>query len=110
MIIIEKDEGKKIGYEVEGTRITFNDDLSINLAKREKDYDVHIDICFSADGELVVDSKAGVYYVAQIDIPERKYTEETQEENGEEKTKLVPAPIDMEAVTLTLWSVEHYMG
>lgn len=110
MIVIEKDEGKKIDYEVEGTRITFNDDLSINLAKREKDYEVHIDVCFSEDRELVVDSKSGVYYVAQIDIPARRYKEEKQTEKGEEKVALVPVPLDMDTVTLTLWSVEKYFG
>lgn len=110
MIIIEKDKGKKINYEVDETRITFDDDLSINLAKREKDYAVHIDVCYSEDKELVVDSKAGIYYVAQIDIPERKYKEETYEEGGEEKTRLVPVPLDMDTVTLTLWSIERYIG
>ena len=48
MIIVEKNQGTKIPYEVDGTRITFADDLSLNLAKREEDWPVHIDICAGA--------------------------------------------------------------
>ena len=33
MIVIEKNEGIKIPYSVSGEKITFNDDLTINLAK-----------------------------------------------------------------------------
>ena len=49
MIVIEKNEGAKIPFSVDGTRVTFNDDLTINLASREQDWPVHIDICFDED-------------------------------------------------------------
>ena len=69
MIVIEKNEGAKIPFSVDGTRVTFNDDLTINLASREQDWPVHIDICFDEDKALVIGTAAGRAYVAQIDIP-----------------------------------------
>ena len=98
MIIIEKNIGEKIPYEVTGKKICFDDDLTINLAKREDDCPIHIDICFDRDGELVIGTAAGRAYVAEIDIPERKY----EEGEGEE---LVPVPLDMDKVTLSLWAI-----
>jgi len=44
MTVKSKNEGTKIPYEISGTRITFDDDLSLNLAKKQRDWDVHIDI------------------------------------------------------------------
>jgi hypothetical protein len=102
MIIIEKNEGPKIPYSVNGTRVSFNDDLTINLANREQDWPVHIDICYDEDRTLVIGAAAGRAYVAEIDIPARQYTEE--EVDGE--TQRVPVPLDMDTVTLTLWSIE----
>jgi hypothetical protein len=102
MIIIEKNEGTKIPYSVSGTKVTFNDDLTINLASREQDWPVHIDICYDEDRALVIGAAAGRAYVAEIDIPARQYTEE--EVDGE--TQRVPVPLDMDTVTLTLWSIE----
>jgi hypothetical protein len=102
MIIIEKNEGAKIPYSVSGTKVTFNDDLTINLASREQDWPVHIDICYDEDRALVIGAAAGRAYVAEIDIPARQYTED--EVDGE--TQRVPVPLNMDIVTLTLWSIE----
>jgi len=102
MIIVEKNEGPKIPYSVDKTRVTFNDDLTINLASREQDWPVHIDVCYDEDRALVIGAAAGRAYVAQLDIPARQYTEE--EIDGE--IQRIPVPLDMDKVTLTLWSVE----
>lgn len=101
MITINKNEGTKIPYEISGTRITFDDDLSLNLAKQEKDWPVHIDICVDGDGNLCNGTGAGLYYVAQIDIPAAVYTEPETEGDPSEKQ-----PLDMDTVTLTLWSLD----
>lgn len=98
MIIVEKNTGVKIPYEVAGAKITFDDDLTINLKKRESDSDEHIDVCFDHDGNLAIGAAAGRAYVAEIDIPARKYIET---EEGVE-----PVPLDMDTVTLALWAVE----
>lgn len=95
MIIVEKNKGKKIPYDVTGTKVCFDDDLTINLAKREEDYPVHIDVCYDEENTLVIGAAAGRSYVAELDIPARRYDEDQQ-----------PLPLDMDAVTLSLWSIE----
>lgn len=101
MIIVEKNVGEKIPYDVMGKTIMFDGDLSINLTKREKDYAEHIDICFDDDRNLVIGAAAGRAYVAEIDIPAREYTTEIIE--GEEQR--IPVPLDMDKVTLSLWAI-----
>ena len=105
MIIVEMNEGQKIDYEVQNTatkkKITFDDDLTINLAKREEDWPVHIDVCYDEDRELVIGTAAGRAYVAQIDIPARQYTPGETEEDPP-----VPVPLNLDNVTLSLWSIE----
>ncbi len=103
MNVIEKNEGTKIPYSVKTTKVTFDDDLTINLASREQDWPVHIDVCFDQDRALVLGVAAGRAYVAQIDIPERQY-EDGEEVDGE--VQRIPVPLDMSTVTLTLWSIE----
>lgn len=111
MIIVEKNQGTKIPYEVDGTRITFADDLSLNLAKREEDWPVHIDICAGATGELVIGAAAGRTYVAEIDIPARIYVETEVPaalSDGEEiiQPQSEAVPLNMDKVNLTLWAVK----
>lgn len=106
MNVIEKNEGVKIPYEVFGTKICFDDDLTINLAKREEDDAVHIDVCHDNDGALVIGAAAGRMYVAEIDIPARSYTEAPIETEEHEETAREPIPLDMNKVTLTLWAIE----
>lgn len=105
MIIVEKNEGTKIDYEIQNTAkkksICFDDDLTINLIKREQDWPVHIDVCFDRDGELVIGTAAGRAYVAEIDIPAREYTPGETEEDPP-----VPVALDLDKVTLSLWAVE----
>lgn len=124
MKVIEVNEGRKIPYEVNGTKICFDDDLTINLAKRQEDCDVHIDVCSDQNGALVIGAASGNYYVAQIDIPKREYEEivsedeptgavqyEDEGENQIQKQpKIVrePKPLDMDSVTLSLWALENY--
>lgn len=104
MIVVEKNEGAKIPHSIRGTRVTFDDDLTLNLASREQDHAVHIDICHDADHALVIGAATGRAYVAQIDIPAREYKE--IEVEGEEESTLEALPLDMSKVTLTLWSIE----
>ena len=120
MKVIEINDGKKIPYEVKGTKICFDDDLTINLAKRQEDWPVPIDILTDRDGVLVTGAQSGEYYVAQIEIPAREYKEPeatgeaaTVEEGGEQAgttdtPQPEPLPLDMEKVTLTLWALVNY--
>lgn len=106
MKIIEKNMGPKVEYEVAGTRVTFQDELMLNLEKMERDFEVHIDICEDKFGMLT--TGLGEKYVAQIDITERQYEfiENGVDEKGEPKLERVALPFSMENVTLTLWSME----
>jgi hypothetical protein len=105
MIIVEKNIGPKIDYEIQNTatkkKITFDDDLTINLAKRQEDYAVHIDVCYDEDDALVLGAAAGRRYVAELDIPARQYD---VDDSGEEPV-VTPVPLDLDTVTLTLWSI-----
>ena len=117
MIVVNKNEGPKIPYSIRTTKITFDDDLTINLAKRERDDPVHIDVCADRDGELVIGAAAGRRYVAEIDIPARRYEEQPEPEPAEGETvddemdgegaAPVPIPLDMNTVTLSLWAIEE---
>ena len=119
MIIAEKNEGAKIPYEVTGTKVCFDDDITINLAKRQEDWPVHIDLCSDKDGALVIGAESGRYYVAQIDVPAKEYEEaeataEAENTGGEQaegqqtETIRTAKPLDMDNVTLTLWALENY--
>ena len=119
MIIVEKNEGAKIPYEVTGTKVCFDDDITINLAKRQEDWPVHIDVCSDEDGALVIGAESGRYYVAQIDVPAKEYEEaeataEAENTDGEQaeeqqtETIRTAKPLNMDNVTLTLWALENY--
>lgn len=105
MRIVNKNEGAKIPFEVNGTVITFDDELSLKLAKLEKDDPVHKDICLDADGDLMIGTAGARAYVAEIDIPAREYITPEPEE-GEEPQPPQPMPLDMDKVTLSLWAIE----
>lgn len=135
MIVKEMNEGTKIPYETDGTKICFDDDLTINLAKRQEDWDVHIDVCTDEDGALVIGAASGNYYVAQIDIPAKEYEtvdsqEDEQVDNAEADEQATGStdtddneamadsspepiqtakPLDMDKVTMTLWALENYV-
>lgn len=106
MIIIEKNEGAKIPYATTGTKVSFDDDLTIKLSSREQDWPVHIDVCYDEDHALVIGAAAGRVYVAEIDIPERQYTETEVEVDGEMEIERTPVALNMDTVRLTLWSIE----
>ncbi len=120
MKVIEMNEGAKIPYEVNGNKITFNDEIMLNLEKKEADADVHIDISTDDFGGLI--TGIGRDYVAQIDIPARAY-EEIESEDAENaegtdstgdspamsggNTIRVPVPFSMDRVTLSLFALRE---
>jgi len=110
MIIVEKNEGQKIPYEINGNRIDFNDELTLNLEARERDYAMHIDICKDNNGCLTTGVVPDITtdYIAQIDIPAREYDyiADGLDEQGNPKEIPIPLPFDMSKCTLTLWRLE----
>lgn len=106
MKIVEKNEGTKIPYILDGTKLNLNDEIMLDLSKYERDFAVHLDFCHNEYGMLTMGLSDN--YVAQIDIPARKYTYET---NGVDDKKVpiqkkVVVPFSTDNVTLTLWKVE----
>ena len=110
MNIIHKNDGAKIPYTIRGSKITFDDEVMYNLTKYERDEASHIDLCRDKFGNLVSGVIPGTAerYVAQIDIPARRYdyVPDGVDADGNPKQKQVAVPLDMERVTLTLLSVE----
>lgn len=113
MQIVEKNEGTKIDYNLRGTKLSFADgEITINLARYQRDDAVTKDIMVDADGYLTMGR--GRYYVAQVEIPAKEYDEEvtteTVEENGEEVEREVinrtPKDIDLDKVVLYLFSID----
>lgn len=124
--VIEKNAGQKIDFEQSGTRLIFGDDeLMMNAAKYQKDWDVEVDVCRDKSGNLTIGTGSGLRYVAQVMIPATTYTEteipaeETSEalaaenvaEDGDgmnQKTTVQREqnPLDMGDVTVILWSID----
>lgn len=121
--VIEKNTGEKIGFEQSDTRLIFGDDeLMLNAAKYQKDWDVEVDVCRDKSGNLTIGTGSGLRYVAQVEIPAAIYTEtvieaeepaeapaaEGMEENSDTKATLQrdKNPLDMGDVTVILWSIE----
>ena len=114
MKIVERGEGKKISYSEVGNWLNVGDQLMFNLSKMEDDAAVHIDVMGSSNGKLR--ESEGVYYVAQIDIPPRAYTETeidnpdySPETEGSQKKiiKRDPVPFSMDNITLTLFDLRE---
>ena len=111
--IVEKAPGKPhIEYALSaGKKITFGDDeLTINLAARERDDKVTLDICIDAEDGIVIGvGGTAQKYAAQVEIPARRYDvieDGTDEITGEVREVPVPIPFDMSLCTLTLWEME----
>ena len=80
--VVEKNEGRKIGYELEGSTLWIGDAIAMRLPRLQTDDTVKKDICADADGNLVFG--LGENYVAQVE-----------------------KDFDISKCTLTLWSIEE---
>lgn len=110
-----------IDYSVRKNVLSLNDsEISVNLAKKERDDAVHLDFCFDYSGGLVSGVGADTErYVAQVDIPARQYTDTVEDnpdydpdkeesmDNRPTITKHEAVPFSMDNVVLTLWEVEE---
>lgn len=106
MKISEQNEGNKINYSVTGSTIAFDETISVNLAKYQKDQENIIDVCLDADMQLT--TGLGKWYVANIIIPPRTYSmidTGTKDDNENEIFDRVADPLDMDDVTLILWTL-----
>lgn len=112
-------EGRHIEYVTTKKSITFGDeDLMLNLRNREQDEDVMIDICMDRDGYLLVGCDSAHRYVAQVQIPARKYNEVEMdnpdydpekpagEDNPEKIITREPVAFDTKNCTIYLYALE----
>ena len=108
--VVEKTLGKHIAYEVQKNKLIFGDDeLSVNLASRERDYEVTLDICIDTeDGVVIGTGGKAQKYAAEILIPARRYDiiEDGVDDNGEPRELPVQVNFDMAHCTLILWGLE----
>lgn len=119
--VIEKNAGQKIDFEQSDSRLIFGDDeLMLNAAKYQKDWDVEVDVCRDKSGNLTIGTGSGLRYVAQIKIPAATYTEteiEAEEPaagdmagddgmNQRTNVQRDKNPLNMGDVTVILWSIE----
>ena len=116
--VVEINEGTKIAWKQSTTKLTFGDDeLMVNCAAYQRDWPVHLDICGDKDGNLVIGTGTGRYYVAQVDIHAREYAEPEPVEavaladgdagaDAQRSTEAEPVPLDMADVTMTLWAID----
>ncbi len=107
-----------VDYEVSGKSIDFGDgEMSFRVDKKERDYEVTIDICQDYTGSLVMGTSTGNKYVAQLTIPAREYTEMEKENpnynpdaEGETEQPIIverkAVPFSMDKCILTLWEME----
>lgn len=107
MIVKEQNEGEKIPYElVQGYKILFDDMVSYNIPRYQQEQENTLNICLDDDMQLT--NGLGKWYVANIIIPARKYelvvTGEKDEE-GNDKYARVATPLNMDEVTLVLWTL-----
>lgn len=113
MIVLEKNEGPKLPYEVSGTRLFLNDEIILNLAKYQRDWPVTMDVCLNQDDMLVIGAATGLYYAAQVYIPACEYeaVEELvtydDDHMRSSSKQAVKLPLDMGKVELTLWAIDQ---
>lgn len=127
MNVIEKTKGRKVDYTVTGNKIVFRDDeLSVNLAARERDDAMTVDVCEDCFGCLTLGVNTETRrYVAQVEIPPRAYVvertepeeaepvaeaeDDKQQPGGMERINEIrtPVPFDIEKCTLILWGMEE---
>lgn len=104
MQVIHKNQGQKIDYIVNDNELILGNELSLNLTKYEENFSVHLDICSDKNGTLTLG--LGEKYVAQIDIPPRRFVYPKPNDNEEEEPSKQSLPFDINEVILTLWRME----
>lgn len=106
MNIEEKNEGQKINYTVNNTTIVFDETISVNVARYQKDFENVIDVCI--DNNMQLTTGLGKWYAANIIIPPRKYNmvdTGTKDDKENEIYDRVAEPLKMDDVTLILWTL-----
>lgn len=108
MRIVNVNEGRYADFRLDGSCLTIGENLTIDLVREQRGYDVTLDVCSDSDGKLAVGQ--GIRYVCQIFIPGRSYLiRETgiSDDMGFRQIEKTAQPLDTEQITLYLWAVEE---
>lgn len=101
MIVHEKNHGEKIEFQLIGSELRIRDEeMILDLSAMQEEEAVQVIVYFDRQKKLTTNSRKGRSYVLEIVIPPMEYM--PSEENPEE---IIPAPIDLNKVELTLWAV-----
>jgi hypothetical protein len=108
--VVELQPEPHVAWGADGTLLragSGEDAVEIDLAERQGDSETVIDVCRCPEG--LMEGACGSY-VLSIEIPPRKYREETGDAANmtfdEEGTSIIPVPepLDMASVTIRLWT------
>lgn len=108
MNVTEKNEGIKMPYVVNNTTICFDETITVNLTKMQKDVENVIDICLNNDSQLT--TGLGKWYIANIILPPKEYEyKDTGVKDDDDNIVYERAakPLDMEKVDLILWTIPN---
>ncbi|MEN1969036.1 AAA family ATPase [Lentibacillus sp. N15] len=107
MIITSANSGRKANYSLSGTKLTIENQITIDLQDKERTVERVIDVCL--DRQLVtIREGLGAWYVANIIIPPRRYSYQPsgeKDENDEKIMEEVELPVDPSLVELRLWGL-----
>lgn len=115
---VHMNEGEYISYTHSKKSVTIDDDIAVNLQKREADEKVMIDIYYDNDENLMLGyNTEAQHMVAQIEIPARQYTldevenpnyneeEEESAQNPKTITEKNAVPFDIDNCTIYLFAL-----
>lgn len=104
MRVVHLNEGPKAPFTLDGTVLTVQG-VSIDLAARQRDVQVVVDLSLAADLQTVVEG-VGAWYVATVVIPPRSYRlVDAVGEDGQPTQRLEPVALDADEVELRLWAL-----
>ena len=87
--VVEKTPGTHIEYALSGSKkITFGDDeLTINLASRERDFEVSLDICIDEEDGVVIGTGGRAQKYAALFLPDAMMLSKTERTKTENRKK-----------------------
>lgn len=112
MKILERNDGPKIPYSVDGTLLNLDNRMILNAEAYELDEENHLYLyqnrygCLLCSADGSEDSES--CYVAELFIPPRAYQSDRKAvyEGNLPVVKKTAVPFDMDRCTLALWSLE----
>ena len=107
MNILKKNEGTGVAISLKGNLLSFSEGrLTLNLEDLQCNHAVHITISSDISGRLVIGPSHR--YIAEIDIPARRYIIQAgaKDDLGFPLLRKKAVPLDPASVTVTLWATE----